>query len=50
MEGQGLFSKIDFIIVFILEAQELIAVKKNMLRWQIGNRRCIVQNLISRCS
>lgn len=38
MKGQGLFSIVDFMIVFILEVQEFIAVKKNMLRWQIGNR------------
>lgn len=29
MKGPGLFPMVDFVIVFILEAQDLTAVKKN---------------------
>lgn len=38
MKGQRLFPNVYFIMVFILEAEELIVVKKNVLMWQIGNR------------
>lgn len=38
MKGQSLFPKVDVFVVFTLEAEDLIALKKNKLRWQVGNR------------
>lgn len=38
MKGVGLFLVVGFVKVFILEAQELTAVKKNVVRQQIENR------------
>lgn len=37
VKGEGLFPVVNFVKLFILEAQVLIAVKKNVLRQQIEN-------------